>query len=146
MSSLIADTAGNLYGTTGEGGAHGYGVLFELISHAGGAEWKEKVLHAFNGSHGAFLPRCVIADSSGKLYGTTVNGGKEDNGVVYELSPPSPGEVGWTETVLHYFDGAHGRYPYSGLMADALGNLYGQPSWAASKTPASFSSSLRDRW
>jgi uncharacterized repeat protein (TIGR03803 family) len=125
LSSLMADAAGNLYGTAGDGGAHGHGVVFELISHAGGADWKEKVLHAFNESHGAYPTQGVIADRSGNLYGTTVSGGRNDNGVVFELSPPVTGEVAWTERVLHYFDLAHGQNPYAGLVADASGNLYG---------------------
>ena len=42
--SLVFDTAGNLYGTTGGGGAFGDGTVFELTPGTG-AFWTEKILH-----------------------------------------------------------------------------------------------------
>jgi uncharacterized repeat protein (TIGR03803 family) len=118
---LLADKAGNFYGTTNSGGA-GYGVVFEL-SPASGGGYTEKVLHSFSGTDGANPFGGVVADSAGKLYGTTKFGGSSGYGTVYELSPASGGV--YTETVLHSFSGADGWNPVSTLIIDSAGKLYG---------------------
>ena len=71
-SGLIFDAAGNLYGTTFEGGAYGLGTVFELSPQEGGG-WKEKILHHFNnnGVDGFQPPAGVIFDAAGNLYGAT---------------------------------------------------------------------------
>jgi uncharacterized repeat protein (TIGR03803 family) len=140
-TSLTMDAAGNIYGTTTNGGANvspmcqqGCGTVFE-VSPAGDGHWTEKVLHNFNdnGTDGA-LPRSgVIIDAAGNLYGTTDQGGtgtcKGDGidgcGTVFELSPATGG--GWTESILFNFSetGSEGSYPFYGLTMDAAGNLYG---------------------
>jgi uncharacterized repeat protein (TIGR03803 family) len=83
---LIFDSAGNLYGTTGEGGSNNDGVVFELWPGRDGT-WNERILHRFNGSNGADATAGLIFDSAGDLYGTTLNGGSNGDGVAYELSP-----------------------------------------------------------
>ncbi len=129
---VIFDAAGNLYGTTRNGGAFGYGTAFELTPGVGGT-WTETVLHSFdiNGTDGANPESAVILDSQGNLYGTTYYGGNFGQGLhlgaVYELSPTLSGV--WTEQVLHSFTGGltngDGDYPIAGLTLDAAGNLYG---------------------
>jgi uncharacterized repeat protein (TIGR03803 family) len=57
------------------------------------------------------------------LYGTTEDGGANGQGTVYELSPNSTG--GWTESIIHSFDGQNGASPASGVAIDDAGNLYG---------------------
>jgi uncharacterized repeat protein (TIGR03803 family) len=124
-SGLISDAAGNLYGTTIFGGDYQGGTVFELTPTANGG-WTETVLHSFgNGTDGFGLYGGVIFDAAGNLYGTTVNGGPKGLGTVFELTPTAGG--GWTETVLHSFGStAKGAaYPFSGLVFDAAGNLYG---------------------
>ena len=125
-AGLILDAAGNLYGTTFEGGIHGYGTVFELSPREGGS-WTEKVLHSFNsnGTDGFYPYAGLILDAAGNLYGTTIGGGIHDYGTVFELSPREDG--GWTEKVLHSFNSNDvvGAYPYAGLILDAAGNLYG---------------------
>lgn len=127
-SSLIFDASGNLYGTTLYGGAYDYGTVFELTPAAG--SWTEAVLHSFNYdfADGYFPTAGLIFDSSGNLYGTAVDGGADNYGVVFELKPKADGV--WTETVLHVFNdnGADGFYPYAGLILDSAGNLYGTTS------------------
>ena len=122
--SLIFDQAGNLYGTTSQGGANGYGTVFKLSPGANGT-WTETVLHSFNRTDGANPEGALIFDRAGNLYGTTSQGGASyGNGTVFELSPGANGS--WTETVLFSLDGSlHGSQPFGSLIFDAQGNLYG---------------------
>jgi uncharacterized repeat protein (TIGR03803 family) len=121
-AGLIFDTAGNLYGTTFSGGAYGDGTVFELTPEAGGG-WTETVLHSFNGNDGSAPYAGLIFDAAGNLYGTTFSGGAYGDGTVFELTPEAGG--GWTETVLHAFNGNDGQFTYAGLIFDTTGNLYG---------------------
>ena len=125
-ASLIFDSYGNLYGTTGRGGAYDKGTVFELMPQLHGV-WKLKLLHSFNGSDG-WAPVCTLTmDSVGNLYGTTNEGGASSGGTVFEVKPNSDGS--WTETVLHSFGGSQdGSYPFAGVVLDPDGNLYGTTS------------------
>jgi uncharacterized repeat protein (TIGR03803 family) len=120
---LAFDKAGNLYGTTGDGGAYGNGVVFELSPAAGGG-WTESVLYAFTGVPDGVSPfNGVTLDAAGNIYGTTFQGGIE-SGVVFELTPQAGG--GWNESVLYTFGyGTDGGYPQGSLIFDTAGNLYG---------------------
>jgi len=127
---LVFDTAGNLYGTTHEGGKYkcidGCGTVFELVHKASGA-WTEKVLYSFNdnGIDGTYPDGGLIFDAAGNLYGTTVGGGQNGHGAVFELTLQANGK--WTDTILHSFNanGIDGYSPEAGLIFDATGNLYG---------------------
>jgi uncharacterized repeat protein (TIGR03803 family) len=131
QASLIADQAGNLYGTTETGGtaACTCGTVFELTppATAGGA-WAETVLYSFQGgtSDGSEPSGTLVFDAVGNLYGTTLAGGNR-KGTVFELSPPATAGGAWSETVLLVFpgDGSTGAGPFAGLTLDAAGNLYG---------------------
>ncbi|MGB8886055.1 MAG: choice-of-anchor tandem repeat GloVer-containing protein [Candidatus Korobacteraceae bacterium] len=129
-AGLTIDGSGKLYGTTYEGGIHGYGAVFELAPNGSGG-WTETVLHSFNynGVDGAYPYTALIFDGSGKLYGTTYEGGMHGDGAVFELAPNGSG--GWTETILHSFNynGADGANPYASLIFDHAGNLYGTTSY-----------------
>jgi uncharacterized repeat protein (TIGR03803 family) len=123
-TGLIFDNAGNLYGTSGGGGAHSGGVVFELAPQSNGS-WKETVLHSFGSGIDGNSPICtLIFDSAGNLYGTTFFGGTLSGGTAFELSPQSGG--GWKEKVLHNFGASgDGNGPLAGLTFDSAGNLYG---------------------
>jgi uncharacterized repeat protein (TIGR03803 family) len=132
--NLIFDGAGNLYGTTEAGGRGscnwqnpGCGTIFELTPNADGS-WKEKILHRFSGGYdGAGAEGALTFDASGNLYGTTLSGGARGYGNVFELTPNADGS--WKERVLHQFTGGRdGANPYSGVIFDAAGNLYGATS------------------
>ena len=131
-ASLIFDGAGNLYGTTFGGGAYNNGMVFELTSQADGT-WKEKVLHSFNYDRGdGSNPQGgVVFDATGNLYGTTFQGGAQNDGTVFELTPNAAGD--WTEKLLHVFEQSgkpmDGLLPYSGLVLDAARNLYGTTAY-----------------
>ena len=115
FASLIADSQGNLYGTTGYGGASGAGVVFKLAP-----DGAYTVLHTFTGgTEGGYPSASLIADSQGNLYGTTGGGGEWSYGVVFKLAPDG------TYTVLHAFTGTDGMNPTTSLIADSQGNLYG---------------------
>jgi uncharacterized repeat protein (TIGR03803 family) len=131
VASLIFDGAGNLYGTTANGGdlqvnhGQGCGTVFK-ITPGGNGKWTETVLHFFHCGDGANPVAGLIFDRSGNVYGTTTGGGNSicvgGCGTVYELKPRTDGK--WTETVLHRFRGDGGRNPLSGVIFDAGGNLY----------------------
>lgn len=94
-AGVIVDAAGNLYGTTYEGGlgpcsgGSGCGTVFELSPEVGGAGWTEKILHSFGviEGDGAYTFAGLIFDSSGNLYGTTWGGGTYNYGAVFEVTP-----------------------------------------------------------
>jgi len=121
LAGVIGDSAGNLYGTTSQGGdlscyVIGCGVVFEV-----GTSSQETVLYTFTGlnvgTDGGF-PNAVIRDSAGNLYGTT--GGGPNYGVVYKLDTLG------NYTVLYSFTGgADGGGPEAGVIRDSAGNLYG---------------------
>jgi uncharacterized repeat protein (TIGR03803 family) len=134
FAGLIADGAGNVYGTTGFGGGTNVGVVFELSPPAEGKKaWTESIVHSFNGADGYIPMGSLIMDSVVNLYGATAFGGAYPialgYGVVFELSPPPPGGTTWTETVLFSFDGYDGFQPQAGLIEDAAGNLYGTTAY-----------------
>src|ERR1700730_11035869 len=81
-ASLIADPAGNLYGTTLNGGANGQGTVFQL-DPAG----NPTVLYSFTGGDGSHPRAALIADAAGNLYGTTISGGANDAGTLFQLTP-----------------------------------------------------------
>jgi hypothetical protein len=134
---LTFDRAGNIYGSTYDGGdcLYSCGTIFELSQPAlRGGTWAFTSLYRFGGpvSGGGGQPNGnLIIDQAGNIYGTTALGGISpgEYGVVFMLSPPSSPGGQWTESVLHAFRGIpDGAYPYGGLAVDPNGNLYGTTS------------------
>jgi uncharacterized repeat protein (TIGR03803 family) len=116
-AGLVFDASGNLYGTTVQGGASGYGAAFELTPEGNG-QWNESVIYSF--SDLPFAP--LIVDPAGNLYGVTSgNDGLLSSGSVFELSPQAGGQ--WTETLIT--NGFPIGNPFWGVVMDAAGNLYG---------------------
>ncbi len=119
---VIADGAGNLYGTTSTGvgfGCQGYGcgTIYKLTRSNG--VWTSSIVYAFPGPEGGWYPESNLTlDANGNLYGTTELGGKAW-GVVFKVTPNG------SETVLHAFDIGDGGYPNTAVIFDAAGNLYG---------------------
>jgi len=114
-AGVVRDSAGNLYGTTNNGGPTNAGIVYQVDTTG-----QETVLHSFTGADGAYPSAGVIHDSAGNLYGTTNNGGPAYAGVVYQVDTTGH------ETVLYSFTGgADGANPYEGVVRDSAGNLYG---------------------
>jgi uncharacterized repeat protein (TIGR03803 family) len=128
--SLVADSAGNLYGTTGAGGnstncnlGSGCGTVFMLTPPS----WTETVLYSFNGGSagdGSGPQAGLVFDKKGALYGTTASGGEYGEGTVFKLAPPVAEGDPWTESVLYSFNGASaGSNPASELIFDGTSLL-----------------------
>jgi uncharacterized repeat protein (TIGR03803 family) len=116
LARLVRDNNGNLYGTTIFGGPENVGTVFEIAPNG-----SKTLLYSFlGGTDGGEPSAPLVLDKSGNLYGTTIIGGADNNGVVFELSPSG------AETVLYTFTGnADGGIPDSALSWDDKGNLYG---------------------
>lgn len=122
-AALIFDAAGNLYGTTVNGGYYGGGTVFMLTPTPSG-RWTETVIHGFGGADGIYPYGALTFDAAGNLYGTTVRGGPGISwGTAFKLSPNPDGS--WTQSVIYAFEGDKGSDPYAGLIFDTAGNLYG---------------------
>lgn len=126
---VIIDKTGHLCGTTSQGGAYGYGSVYQLSRLVSG--WSLRVLHSFNGNDGAFPAWVAVAvDQAGNLYGTSEAGGINDTGTVWELIY-SPTKQTYSEKVLHSFGPQHGvdgNYPWAGVTINSDGILYGTTS------------------
>ncbi len=122
--SLIADSNGDLFGTTSAGGAHDDGTVFEIVKTAAGYGSTPITLVSFNGADGAEPVGDLIADSNGDLFGTTFSGGANNDGTVFEIAKTAAGYAS-TPTALVSFNGGDGQWPQAGLIADVNGDLFG---------------------
>jgi len=120
------DDSGNLYGTTSLDSTGFNGEVFELTPQSN-SSWKETILFTFPAPDGAGIPCAgVTFDGSGNLYGPNLFWhwpAKAPMARFYELSPQSSGP--WKFTLIHNFTASDGGSPYSRLVFDSNGNLYG---------------------
>jgi uncharacterized repeat protein (TIGR03803 family) len=124
-AGLIADSQGNLFGTTFGGGANDAGTVYEIVKTRHGYASTPTVLVSFGGESGGEGPEGVLlADVHGNLFGTTTAGGPDNDGAVFEIEKTKSGYAG-TPTILASFTGPNGAVPLAGLIADAHGNLFG---------------------
>jgi len=132
-SGLVFDKAGNLYGTTTEGGfsgcksPYGCGTVYRLTPS--GDSWTESVIYYFHGqSDGSAIYAPPIIDDAGNLYGSASDQGPNGGGTVFELSPSAGG---WTFNLLYAFDYSEDELwpgPRGKLVMDPAGTLYGVTS------------------
>lgn len=114
-AGLIMDKQGNLYGTTEYGGAHNVGTVFEVTPSGEGT-----VLYSFTGGpDGGFPEAGLVADESGNLYGTTMSGGVNEQGTVFELTQ-QVGSAMVSPTSLNF--GNQVRYTTSNAQSVTLTN------------------------
>ncbi len=124
----VFDHAGNLYGTTYNGGLHQVGTVYECSLEKG--TWTEKILHSFGANRGdGSIPwGGVLLDLAGDIYGISAYGGVHGPGTVYELVAPVGGVGVYKERILWDFDGTDGWASMGSLIWDSAGNLYGTTS------------------
>lgn len=122
VGEVVFDQAGNLYTTARNGGMYFSGYAVELTPNNG--YWVRTIVHVFDYETGdGEAPSAgMVIDQAGNLYGTTSLGGLHTQGTAFELTPYGSG---WTETILHSFDGDDGYEPEAPLIFDRQGNLYG---------------------
>ncbi|HEX3431728.1 MAG TPA: choice-of-anchor tandem repeat GloVer-containing protein [Rhizomicrobium sp.] len=123
-AALYIDGAGNLYGTTLEGGStgcigYGCGTVFKISPDGSYA-----IVYTFKGpTEDGWGPEgSLVADSAGNLYSTTIVGGAHHDGTVFRIATDG------TESLLYSFKGRNngdGANPEGRLRLDASGNLYG---------------------
>ena len=139
-AGLIADSAGDLYGTTDAGGSNNQGAVFELVPNADRTRWTEQTLYSFcsasNCTDGA-VPNVTLSykgalsgapyDGTSPLFGTTQDGGSFSHGASYEILFVS-GKTKRKEKVLYNFcsdnNCADGDTP-SAEVVDDKGNIFG---------------------
>jgi uncharacterized repeat protein (TIGR03803 family) len=127
-AGLVMDASGNLYGTTYEGGnndqcnGYGCGSVFELTPPASGKRWHFKTLIDFNGYDGALVRGGLTLSPTGALFGTTIYGGANNDGMVFSLTQESGR---WNFETVYNFSGIDGLQPSGNLAFDNAGNLYG---------------------
>lgn len=89
ISTLVADEAGSFYGTTSDGGSSSCscGTVFKMTDNENGT-WSESVIYRFPGApRPGFAYNGLVKDSEGNFYGTTVHGGVNNDGAIYEVIP-----------------------------------------------------------
>jgi uncharacterized repeat protein (TIGR03803 family) len=124
VGGLVADGAGDLFGTTQSGGANGNGTVFEVAKTQGGYANVPTTLVNFDYTDGGSPLGSLVMDAAGDLFGTTYGGGASGDGTVFEVVKTSQGYSS-TPTTLVSFNDVNGVRPYAGLIIDAAGNLFG---------------------
>jgi autotransporter passenger strand-loop-strand repeat protein/uncharacterized repeat protein (TIGR03803 family) len=139
--NLVMDAAGNLFGTTTQGGANGKGTVFEIVKTANGYSNAPTTLVEFQGSDPINDPGVsagdtplagLIIDKAGNLWGTTDKGGVGTNqsgtsynqGEIFEIAKTATGYASVATTIVT-FTGSNGANPDATLFLDAAGNVFG---------------------
>lgn len=126
LDGVIIDAAGDLFGTTNNGGANGYGTVYEIAKTTSGYA-ALTTLASFSSATGLY-PRGLVVDAAGNLFGETIQGGSATNamGTVFEIAKTSSGYA--APATLVSFTGPNGANPVGGLLMDSAGNLFGETS------------------
>jgi uncharacterized repeat protein (TIGR03803 family) len=127
-SGLVRDRDGNLYGTTFSGGdlscyVGGCGVVFKLNKNG-----SQTVLYRFTDRTDGKMPKGLVRDHVGNLYGTTYDGGTSGHGAVFKLYP-----TGKLIALYSFTGGSDSAYPSGNLIRDQSGNIYGTTSGVGSQ-------------
>ena len=125
VGPLTKDASGNLYGVTKGGGANMGGTVFEVSPPGTFQTLYNLSINFFGGGANGGL----LLDSAGNIYGTTLAGGINGDGIVFKLALVNGA---WTFTDLHDFDIFDGQYPNGGLVFDTSGSIYGTAGYGGS--------------
>jgi uncharacterized repeat protein (TIGR03803 family) len=124
-AGLTADSDGNLFGTTDQGGAYGDGTVFEIAKTKSGYASTPTILYSFSGADGLTPDADLIADANGNLFGSTLNeGANGEGGTVFEIT-----DSGFVPPRL--FAGTPGKPNCRGQSVSALAQQYGDLAHAA---------------
>jgi uncharacterized repeat protein (TIGR03803 family) len=119
QGDIASDALGTLYGTAGDGGTKGCGVVWKLRNTGA-----YTVLYNFGCAPDGDLPSSVVLDAQGNIYGGTLEGGDVASchfngcGIIFKVTPSGQ------ETILHTFHSTDGAVPNE-LMFDSQGVLWG---------------------
>jgi uncharacterized repeat protein (TIGR03803 family) len=143
---LIADAAGDLFGTTEMGGANGDGTVFEIAKTGEGYLSTPATLKSFNGANGANPYAGLVADAAGDLFGTTETGGANSDGTAFELTGAgfqvAPVLFGGGNNVNYYTPGGAAVAVDAGL---SVSDAKSAPRWRARRWPSARVSSPATR-
>lgn len=127
-AGVVMDTPGNLYGNTWQGGPGGGGTVWELSPS--GSNYTFTLLYSVPVS--GFAVGRVARDSHGNLYEALQNGGANNDGQIFELTPSNGN---WMFNDLHDFTGgSDGSNPIGGVVLDSSGNIYGTSLFGGANT------------
>jgi uncharacterized repeat protein (TIGR03803 family) len=132
---LLRNANGVLYGATLSGGPLGFGTIFSLTPPATGqTKWTKRIIYNFKGGADGAQPYAgLVSDAAGALYGMAGSGGSttctNGCGLIFKLTPPSPGHPTWTKALVHNFTGADGATPVSRLIPGGAGIFYGMTKY-----------------
>jgi hypothetical protein len=130
LGGVVADAAGDLFGTTFGGGANGAGMMFEIAKTGGSYAGTPTTLVSFDGINLGFVESGLIVDAAGDLFGESPSNGAYDDGAVFEIAKTGGGYAS-TPNTLASFNGADGRVPDGGLFSDAAGDFFGTTAGGA---------------
>jgi uncharacterized repeat protein (TIGR03803 family) len=113
---LVADAAGNVYGTTMMGGTYGYGTVYKVTP-----DDMMTVLYSFGATltDGLIPMDGLTIDASGNLFGTTRFGGQNGRGTIFKIA------ANGTKSEVFSFPVSVLSYPSGGVLFDGAGNIYG---------------------
>jgi uncharacterized repeat protein (TIGR03803 family) len=124
--ALIADSAGDLYGTTENGGVNNTGTVWKLTYSPTTKTFSEQVLYSFGpqqSTDGNYPWTGVTMGADGRLYGTTSQGGPNNYGTIFALGLNKYGK--WKERVLYSFTGLHDGAQPGGSLLYLYNRLFG---------------------
>ena len=128
VGGLTTDAAGDLFGTTEDGGTNNDGTVFELQKTGTTFAATPTILVNFGPTtNRLFTGSNLLIDANGDLFGTTGNGGANNDGSVYEILNTSTGYAS-TPITVSSFDRTDGADPTGGLIFDAQGDILGTTS------------------